>query len=758
METKKMIMAGFILAIGLAVGVLIGHYAVPHGTSARENAKPRVISTTPATSGESDALKALMEDVTKNPAKGGVVRRIVHAVDSEQIKKHLEFLAAEPHIAGTAREEEVLANYIKDKFTEYGLDFVKTASYQVLLSYPNVSDPNTVQVVNVSSGEVFFDAATQEDGIPGMNTDIGPAFLAYSPPGDVIGNLVYVNYGTNEDFDELQQMGASIEGAVCLTRYGNGYRGQKVRNCAARGGVGSLLFLDPEQVAPEGLDNVFPNSTWMPGTAMQRGSLMSVGDPLTPGVPALPTTERIGIAFAGLPAIPCQTIGYQDARHLLSMLGGPVAPKRFEGGFNMTYHVGPFSEEHADKYVRLRVNNIFSVGTVTNVIGGIEGAVEPDRVVLTGNHRDAWGFGAVSPSSGTAALLELARVFGQLKSKNVRPRRTVLLCSWAAGEFGLIGSTEWVEEHILELQAHAVGYIDIDQCASGPVFAPTSYPAFAPVVKAAAHIVPDATQPHSKQTLFDSWKAYVNDGGNSTEDPEPMECHGASDNAPFNFFAGVPSIGIGFVPNWKKYGSTAFPAYHTAYDNLYLYEQLIDKDMALAKMCAQMNGATTILLSHSPLLPMDFRRLAQRLEASLNDTEARQIAFQMESVGISLDALRLSIENFRNASDEWQTYIDSLETVKPSLVRQLNDKMMSVEKAFLKPTGLPGRPLVRHLAFAPSEFDRYDVRGFPVFSDLLYYINRLPPESQGQGWKNLQFYLSDLVFAIKTATRALELP
>ncbi|EEC16606.1 glutamate carboxypeptidase, putative, partial [Ixodes scapularis] len=359
-----------------------------------------------------------------------------------QLLLNYRFLAAEPHVAGTQREENVLANYIKEKFTEYGLDFVKIASYDVLLSYPNVSDPNTVQVLNISSGEVFFDAATQEDVIPGVNSDIGPAFLAYSPPNDVLGNLVYVNYGTNEDFDMLQQMGVDINGAVCLTRYGNGYRGQKVRNCAARGGVGALLFLDPEQVAREGLDNVFPNSTWMPDTAMQRGSLMSVGDPMTPGVPALRKCMPLKAKCLSRPIF-----FYSEDTNVCfsSMLGGPLAPQSFVGGFNMTYRVGPFADEHADKYVRLRVNNLFSVVTVNNVIGGIEGAVEPDRVVITGNHRDAWGYGASSPSSGTAALLELARVLGQLKSKNVRPRRTVLLCSWAAGEYGLIGSTEWVE-------------------------------------------------------------------------------------------------------------------------------------------------------------------------------------------------------------------------------------------------------------------------------------------------------------------------
>lgn len=317
MTTRKAGIAGFILVVGLGAGLLLGYFVIPKAAVSRGKEAKLVKPTTIAPGGAKDALRASMVDVKKDPARAQAIQTLLQAVDTKEIEKHLKFLASEPHVAGTEREENVLANYVKDKFTEYGLDTVKLASYQVLLSYPDVNNPNTVQVLNISTGEVFLNATSQEDIIEGMNSNIGPAFLAYSPPGSATGNLVYVNYGTNEDFDTLQRLGVNLVGVICLTRYGKGFRGQKVRNCASRGGVGSLLYLDPEQVAPEGLDNVFPNSTWMPDTAMQRGSLMAVGDPLTPGVPATASTERIDPAFAGLPPIPCHTIGYRDAKALL---------------------------------------------------------------------------------------------------------------------------------------------------------------------------------------------------------------------------------------------------------------------------------------------------------------------------------------------------------------------------------------------------------------------------------------------------------
>lgn len=71
-----------------------------------------------------------------------------------------------------------------------------------------------------------------------------------------------------------------------------------------------------------------------------------------------------------------------------------------------------------------------------------------DRYVIVGNHRDAWVFGAIDPSSGTASMLEVARVIGEAVKNGWRPRRSIVFCSWGAEEYGLVGSTEWVEVSI----------------------------------------------------------------------------------------------------------------------------------------------------------------------------------------------------------------------------------------------------------------------------------------------------------------------
>lgn len=761
MEAKKVFGALFIVAIAVGAGVLIGYYGISKGlqtlhvSPALKHLGGAKKETASKTAPEDAALKAgALEDVRLDPANNDVLKRILSMVDGAKIKEHVSFLAAEPHLPGTNREEVVLANYVKEKFTEYGLDEVKLVSYEVLLSYPNVSDPNTVSVVNISNGDVFWTAAMQEEPIPEISTDIGPAFLAYSPPGDVVGSVVYVNYGTNEDFDDLEMLNVSVAGSICLMRYGHGFRGQKVRNCASRGGVGALLYLDPEQVAPNPNSPVYPNSTFVPGSAMQRGSLVAVGDPLTPGYPATKTATRINPSFAPLPTIPSHVIGYDDARNLLEMLGGPEAPANFRGGLNVTYRVGPFSDENAEKILRLQVNNFFTIGAVTNVIGVIKGSVEPDRYVLTGNHRDAFGYGAVSPSSGTAALLESARILGALKNKGTRPRRTVLFCSWGASEYGHIGSTEWIEEHLLELQDRVVAYIDMPHCASGPVFVPSASPALAGIVSKAAKLIPDVENP--KETLFSTWKRRSNAATETKDDPQPEDTRGASDNSAFNFFAGIPSIGFSFLPNTEE-DFKRFPAYHTAYDTLHMYEAFVDPKGNFGKTCARYNAVLVHLLSEAVILPIDMERFVERLQASLDSLDALGVNMQLQANGIFLDALRTEIENFRNVSMTFSSYLKSLELVKPATIRRLNDQMMRAEKEFLKPSGLPGRPLVRHLAFAPPEVDQYQGVGFPVFTDLLYYINKLPPEAQSDGWRNLRFYVSDLTRAIQGAAKTLQI-
>ena len=138
------------------------------------------------------------------------------------------------------------------------------------------------------------------------------------------------------------------------------------------------------------------------------------------------------------------------------------------------------------------------------MIGILEGSVEADRFVIVGNHRDAWGHGAVDAGSGTIAQLEVARLFGQLRiDSKWRPRRTMIFASWTGEEFGLIGSTEWVEQYLNILSNNAVAYINVDYCVKGPHLSPDASPALMEILREVTEYIPFANY-----TLLNAWVEY----------------------------------------------------------------------------------------------------------------------------------------------------------------------------------------------------------------------------------------------------------
>ncbi|RXG55764.1 N-acetylated-alpha-linked acidic dipeptidase 2 [Armadillidium vulgare] len=342
------------------------------------------------------------------------------------------------NIRETLRDNE-LAEFIRTKFEEAGFDSSELIPYNIYLSKPNPENPNKITLD--MNGTV-----TTEPGV----------------------GVVYVNYGRIEDFERLEELGINITGHIVIARYGKIFRGNKVNLAEKFGAKGNIIFSDPADVAADGTapENVYDHTWWLPGTGMQRGSTFIGGDPLTPGWPATEHAYRVSEDEVKFPKIPGQPIGYSDAFQILKRLGGPVAPEDWQGGYpNFTYNLGPsFNSQNGSVSLTLSTHNSGKIEKSYNVIGIIKGSIEPDRYVLIGNHRDAWGYGAMDPSSGTAQVLEMARVFGTFLKEGWRPRRTIIFCSWGAEEFSLIGSTEWVEENIEKLQSRAVGYINTDTC------------------------------------------------------------------------------------------------------------------------------------------------------------------------------------------------------------------------------------------------------------------------------------------------------
>ncbi|KAK7502668.1 hypothetical protein BaRGS_00005918, partial [Batillaria attramentaria] len=434
--------------LAFVIGILIGRFAVCDESDGGTQAGPYDRITQDA---DPDVSDLLMERIL-----------------AENIADNLRHLSAKPHIAGEQADFD-LVTYLKDTLTGYGLDSVRVAPYHVLLSYPDGSDPNRAELLNGSNYDVIFDSRTAESNISNLEGVVRP-FLAYSPATTVQGELVYVNYGRVEDYDYLEHnVNVNVTGKIVIARYGKIFRGSKVDIAARHGAKGIIIYSDPADYTDPDDDRVFPDTVWLPGTAAQRGSIYNGdGDPLTPGYPATSTAFRTSENETGipLPSIPAHCIGYTAAEHFLRELTGPPAPDSWRGRIkNVTYNIGTLK---AGLQVRLTTTTTNSIRKAENVIGVIKGSVEPDRYVLMGNHRDAWVYGSIDPSSATAVMMEVARVMAQLaKEGRWRPRRSIMFCSWGAEEYGLIGSNEWAEQYVKILGPRAVAYVNIDIAVQG---------------------------------------------------------------------------------------------------------------------------------------------------------------------------------------------------------------------------------------------------------------------------------------------------
>ncbi|KAF5927097.1 hypothetical protein HPG69_018364, partial [Diceros bicornis minor] len=369
-----------------------------------------------------------------------VKKAFLDELKAENIRKFLYNFTRIPHLAGTEQNFQ-LAKQIQSQWKEFGLDSVELAHYDVLLSYPNETHPNYISIIDGDGNEIF-NTSLFEPPPPGYEnvSDVVPPFSAFSPQGMPEGDLVYVNYARTEDFFKLERdMKINCSGKIVIARYGKIFRGNKVQNAQLAGAKGVILYSDPADYFAPGVKS-YPDGWNLPGRGVQRGNILNLngaGDPLTPGYPANEYAYRRGITEAvGLPSIPVHPIGYYDAQKFLEQ-------------------------------VKMHIHSNNKVTRIYNVIGTLRGAVEPDRYVILGGHRDSWVFGGIDPQSGAAVVHEIVRSFGTLKKEGWRPRRTILFASWDAEEFGLLGSTEWAEENSRLLQERGVAYINADSSIEG---------------------------------------------------------------------------------------------------------------------------------------------------------------------------------------------------------------------------------------------------------------------------------------------------
>ncbi|MDZ4753457.1 MAG: M28 family peptidase [Phycisphaerae bacterium] len=515
-------------------------------------------------------------------------------------------LASEPHIAGTPGDERVIER-LTETFRALGLE-VEVHRIAPLLCRPidaRLEILGEVLPTGARRGVVSLDLRERnllEDPAT-AHPDLTYGWNAYSGSGDVTAGVVYANYGTRADFARLVERGVSVKGKIVLARYGGNFRGYKAKFAEEAGAVGLLIYTDP---ADSGFARgaTWPAGGWANDTCVQRGSLVTLpwpGDPLTPGIEATATAPRMEQSALALPKIPVQPIGYAAAERIMARMdgteiideqspdkawiGGIKQPYRFEGGDGLQ--------------LRLVVRQERFIGNTANVIATLRGAKYPDEMVVVGCHHDAWGFGAADPLAGTMVLVESARSFAEAAKKGIRPDRTIVFAAWGAEEFGIIGSTEWVERHREALQSSAVAYINLDMAAMGDSFGASASPALRSTILAATQ---RAVSPFDGQPVYDRWassKAKAGDDGDAAgRVPTCGDLGGGSDHVGFWCHAGVPCISLGA-------GGSPGTSYHSNYDTVAWYRTIVGEDYNSALMITRVNNAVVALLASGEVWPDD---------------------------------------------------------------------------------------------------------------------------------------------------------
>ena len=487
-------------------------------------------------------------------------------IDTAEVDRHFRHLTEQPHPAGSERNYE-FAEYVRDKFIEYGLEEVELLRYDVLLD-----EPREVRVRMVEPFE--YEASMVEDPYredPNSNKPpaVGIPYLSMSKSGLVTAEVIYADSGNPEDYDHLESLGIDPRGKIAIVRYSVPYsfRGFKAYEAQRRGVAALLIYSDPlEDGFHKG--EVFPGGPWGPESHIQRGAVtydfLVPGDPLTPGwasvegAPRIPDDEITTVAD-----IICAPMSYRDMAPILENLGGPEAPDSWQGGLYFTYRVGPGR-------VRLEVAVDLDVGArpIWNVIGRVRGSEHPEQMVILGNHRDAWVCGGVDPSSGSATQLELARVLGEMLRQGQRPRRTVVLASWDAEEVHLTGSTEWGEQFAEPLGQGGIAYLNVDSSTDGPNFAAS---AVATLNRTVIGVAQDVTDGGRGGSIYDAWKRRHEENhaeGIPDLDLVTNELGSGSDYTVFLNLLGIPIVSMSFNGD---YG-----VYYSQYDSYYWVTQIGD--------------------------------------------------------------------------------------------------------------------------------------------------------------------------------------
>ena len=641
---------------------------------------------------------------------------IMHAIPSaDSLRNRMRLLSEEPHEAGTDRSLRV-AEQILARFKSFGLD-ARIERFEALMPRP------TERRLELLGPEQYV-AKLQEPRLP-EDKDSGdanqlPTYNAFSPDGDVTGEVVFVNYGVPADYRILDSLGISVRGKIVIAKYGGSWRGIKPKVAAEHGAIATIIYSDPRD---DGfyVNDVYPKGPMRPPFGVQRGSVMDMprhpGDPLSPGWGSEPGSRRLTIAEAQtIEPIPVLPISYEDALPILRNLGGRTVPDAWKGALPITYHFGP-----GPARVRLALKFDWATRPLYNVIARVPGAIEPDQWIIYGNHHDAWVNGAHDPISGMVAVEETARSIGALLKTGWRPARTLIFAAWDGEEWGLLGSTEWAEKYKDELRQKGVLYVNSDTNERGFIYAAGSHSLQTFVTQVAR----DIQDPRTGKSVLDVWLARRRAGQplNSVPGAPPIQADtttfvldalgSGSDYTAFLDHVGMPSLHVSYG------GEQSAGVYHSIYDSYDFYTRFQDTTFVYGIAEARTMASLMTRLADAAVLPFEFHSAARTYQNYAQEIE-RAARAKPEVASIDLRAVRSAIAMVETASSTFELAMNKLNQAPADVLRRnrqalaaVNRTLYASEQLLTDEAGLPDRPWYKHLIYAPGFYTGYGVKTMP---------------------------------------------
>ncbi|HEY8713138.1 MAG TPA: transferrin receptor-like dimerization domain-containing protein [Thermoanaerobaculia bacterium] len=653
-------------------------------------------------------------------------------LNRDNLRNWMKRLSARPHHLGSAFDRDN-AEFIASLYRSWGYD-TNIEEFRVLFPTPKI------RVVEMVAPEKYtlklFEPPIAGDATSGQSNEQLPVYNAYSIDGDVTGDLVYVNYGIPADYEQLERNGVDVKGKIVIARYGGSWRGIKAKVAAEHGAAGCIIYSDPRD---DGYyqGEVYPKGSYRSEDGVQRGSVMDMpihpGDPLTPGIGATKDAKRLTKEESGvLTKIPVLPVSYGDALPLLRAMGGPVAPPDWRGALPITYHIGPGP---ARVHMNLQFN--WDLVPAFDVIARLQGSERPDEWIIHGNHHDAWVNGAADPISGQVALLEEARAIGVLAKSGWRPKRTMIFAAWDGEEEGLIGSTEWAEQHAAELQQHAAVYINSDTNGRGFLQAGGSHT----LERLVTQVARDVQDPQRKVSVGERLRARQLADETDVEKRKELRDRelirldalgSGSDYTPFLQHLGIAALSIGYG------GEDGGGSYHSIYDSFDHFIRFGDPNFDYGITQAKTAGRLMLRLADADVLPFEYTTLTDTLaryveelqklaDTSRRDIEERNRLIRDDTLEIAADptepfvapkieqpAPYLDFAPLLNAIARVKRAAADYEKAAPNAQSPaLDQALMHAEQSLTRPEGLPRRPWYRHQIYAPGFYTGYGVKTLP---------------------------------------------